>query len=69
MVIAVYKEIAEEDDFFDAQESFVKDSAALEAHGRLKPFGTLCLLHFPDRQMYEPVTQVLIFLNSKLSNF
>lgn len=34
------------------------DSAGAE--GRLKPFGTLRLFHYPDRLIYEPITQVCL---------
>lgn len=30
------------------------------AEGRLKPFSTLRLFHFPNRLIYEPVTQVCV---------
>ncbi|MCP9266413.1 BMA-RBG-1 [Dirofilaria immitis] len=58
-------DVAEEDEFFDAPESLEendKQTSAEEsefsgAEGRLKPFGTLRLFYFPDRLIYEPVTQ------------
>lgn len=54
-----------EDEFFDASESLEDNDEipkeeldSTRAEGRLKPFDTLRLLHFPDSIMYEPVTQV-----------
>lgn len=57
--------IPEEDEFFDAQESIdevnailsEKESNFAKPDGRLRPFGSLCLLHYPGILMYEPVTQ------------
>ncbi|EJW86237.1 hypothetical protein WUBG_02853, partial [Wuchereria bancrofti] len=53
-----------DDEFFDAPESLEdgkeisrEESDCSGAEGRLKPFGTLRLIHYPDRLMYEPVTQ------------
>uniref|UniRef100_A0A0R3RTV4 Rab3 GTPase-activating protein catalytic subunit n=1 Tax=Elaeophora elaphi TaxID=1147741 RepID=A0A0R3RTV4_9BILA len=58
-------DVAEEDEFFDASESLEENYKAKsreepdssEAEGRLKPCGTLRLLQFPNRPIYEPVTQ------------
>ncbi|VDN01534.1 unnamed protein product [Thelazia callipaeda] len=56
--------IVKDDEFFDAPEFFDKnDSKNLESpdswisQGRLRPFGEMKLLNFPDRIMYEPITQ------------
>lgn len=61
-------DVAEEDEFFDALESLEEiDKEMLReepdssgAEGRLKPCSTLRLFHFPDRLIYEPVTQVCL---------
>ncbi|VIO86366.1 Uncharacterized protein BM_BM3464 [Brugia malayi] len=58
---------SEHDEFFDAPESLEdgkeiskEESDSSGAEGRLKPFGTLRLIHYPDRLMYEPVTQTRV---------
>uniref|UniRef100_A0A2K6W602 Rab3 GTPase-activating protein catalytic subunit n=1 Tax=Onchocerca volvulus TaxID=6282 RepID=A0A2K6W602_ONCVO len=56
---------SEEDEFFDAAESLEENNKEMSAEkpdsagaeGRLKPFGTLRLFHYPDRLIYEPITQ------------
>ncbi|EJD75539.1 Rab3 GTPase-activating protein catalytic subunit [Loa loa] len=56
---------SEGDEFFDAPESLEESGEGISrqkpdssgAEGRLKTFSTLRLFHFPDRLMYEPVTQ------------
>ncbi|VDO29513.1 unnamed protein product [Onchocerca flexuosa] len=56
---------SEEDEFFDAAESleennkemWAKEPDSAGAEGRLKPFGALRLFHYPDRLIYEPITQ------------
>ncbi|VDK33404.1 unnamed protein product [Gongylonema pulchrum] len=53
-----FNKIADEEDFFDAQEELDSTgSIEYQPDGRLRPSGSLCLLHYPDRRMYEPITQ------------